>query len=144
MDLRRYKKKDMNQVLYLANTYAAFDGTTTGADLAITESFPEGFWVAEKTGQIVGFAYGHFKDIPSEVLTRWNATKVAEITLITVDPAFRNQGIGTALLQQLLHTFKAAGADLITLACPSEAQVAKHLYDKLGFETRAYYMKKRL
>lgn len=144
MELRQFKKEDMKQVLHLANTYAAFDGTTSKADLNITSSFPEGFWVAEDADQVVGFAYGYFKDVPRETLTRWQANKVAEITLLAVRPEFRNRGIGTALIQQLLISFKAAGADLITLACPVKALSAKNLYDKLGFEIRAYYMKKRL
>jgi hypothetical protein len=45
-------------------------------------------------------------------------------------------------LSKLLEEFKRAGADLVTLHCPTEAAEAKKLYDKLGFEVRAYYMRK--
>jgi len=142
--LRVFKTEDMRAVLQLANAYAAFDGTTSESDLVITKFFQNGFWVAEEDDKVVGFAYGYFKDVPSGVLARWRASKVGEITLMVVDPSYRNKGIGTALLRKLLEEFKKAGADLITLHCPAEAIEAKKLYDKLGFEVRAYHMKKSL
>jgi len=134
----------MERVLQLANAYAAFDGTTSEADLAITKFFPNGFWVAEEDDEVVGFAYGYFKDIPADVLAHWGASKVGEITLMAVDPNYRNQEIGTTLLRKLLEEFKKAGTDLVVLHCPEEAKHAKNLYDNLGFEVRAYHMKKKL
>jgi len=142
--LRVFKPEDTATVLQLANAYAAFDGTTSEADLVTTKYFPNGFWVAEEDNKVVGFAYGYFEDVPSEVLTRWGASKVGYVALMAVDSNYRNQGVGTALLRKLMDEFKKAGADLITLHCPGEAIEAKKLYDKLGFEVRAYHMKKRL
>jgi ribosomal protein S18 acetylase RimI-like enzyme len=142
--LRVFKTEDMANVLKLANAYAAFDGTTSEADLVITEFFPNGFWVAEENDKIVGYAYGYFEDVPSDVLARWGVSRVGEITSIAVDPNYRNRGIGTALLSKLIDEFKNAGADLLILHCPVEAVEAKKLYDKIGFEIRAYHMKKRL
>ena len=142
--LRVFKAEDMERVLQLANTYAAFDGTTSEADLVIIKFFPNGFWVAEEDDKVVGFAYGYFKDVPSEVLSRWGSSKIGEIALMAVDPNYRNRGIGTALANKLLKEFEKAGADLVILHCPAEASEAKKLYDKLGFEVRAYHMKKRL
>ena len=109
-----------------------------------TKFFPNGFWVAEEDDKVVGFVYGYFKDVPGDVLARWRASKVGEIALMAVDTNYRNRGIGTALLCKLLEEFKRAGADLVILHCPAEAVKAKKLYDKLGFEVRAYHMKKRL
>jgi len=142
--LRVFKSEDMAKVLQLANAYAAFDGTTSEADLVITKFFPNGFWVAEEDDKVVGYAYGYFKDVPADVLARWGASKIGEITSIAVDPKYRNKGIGTELLSKLLKEFKKAGADFVVLHCPAEAKEAKKLYNKLGFEVRAYHMKKRL
>lgn len=142
--LRVFKTEDVGRVLQLANAYAAFDGTTSEADLVITKFFPNGFWVAEEDDKVVGFAYGYFKDVPGEVLARWGSSKVGEVALMAVDPSYRNKGIGTALLRKLLEEFKKAGADLVILHCPAEAVEAKKLYDKLGFDVRAYHMKRRL
>jgi len=142
--LRVFKTEDTTMVLQLANTYAAFDGTTSEADLVITKYFPKGFWVAEEDDKIVGFTYGYFEEVPSEILARWGASKVGYIASMAVDPNHRNKGIGSALLRKLMEEFKKAGADLVTLHCPGDATEAKKLYDKLGFEVRAYHMRKRL
>jgi hypothetical protein len=77
VSIRKFWKDDEAAVLELANTYASFDGTTSEADLAITGHFPEGFWVAEEEGRIVGFAYGYFREIPGEVLERWQQPELA-------------------------------------------------------------------
>jgi ribosomal protein S18 acetylase RimI-like enzyme len=141
---RLYRKDDMKSVLDLANRYAAFDGNTTEADLTITSHFPEGFWVAEEKGRIIGFVYGHFKDVPDQVLEKWRAKKVGYIQLLAVVPSHRRRGVGQSLLSNLLSEFKKAGADLVLLDCPTEAVGAKLLYEKMGFDARFYGMKKRL
>jgi ribosomal protein S18 acetylase RimI-like enzyme len=144
LELRLFKQEDMERILYLANANADFDRPISEADLVIAKFFPEGFWVAEENNQVVGFVYGHCKEIPAEILTRWGASKAAEITLLVVDPQYQNRGIGAALLQKLLEAFKKASVDVVTLHCPADAKSAKHLYEKLGFEVRAYHMKKSL
>lgn len=141
---RLYKRDDLNSVLDLANRYAAFDGNTSEADLAIASHFPEGFWIAEDNGTIVGFAYGHFKDVPDEILEKSRAKKVGYIQLMAVTPSYRRRGVGQSLLSNLLSEFKKAGADLVLLDCPAEAVEAKLLYEKMGFDARFYGMKKRL
>lgn len=144
LEIRIFRSEDMTNVLQLANMYAAFDGTTSEADLVVSRFFPNGFWVAEEDGEVVGFAFGYFKDVPGEVLTRWGAFKIGEIMLVAVDANHRNKGIGTALLRRVLEELKKAGADRVILHCPAEAIEAKRLYDKLGFNTRAYHMAKLL
>lgn len=141
---RIYKKGDLNSVLDLANRYAAFDGNTSEADLAVTSDFPEGFWVAEDGGAIIGFAYGYFKEIPDEILEKWRSKRVGYIQLMAVAPSYRRKGVGQMLLSNLLSEFKRAGADLVLLDCPAEAVGAKLLYEKMGFDARFYGMKKRL
>ena len=144
MILRVFKIEDMTQVLQLANAYAAFDQTISEADFVPAKFFPNGFWVAEEDNKIVGYAWGYFKDVPTEALTRWGASKVGYIASMAVDLNYRNKGVGTALLSKLLEEFKKAGADLVKLHCPAIATGAKKLYDKFGFEVGAYYMEKRL
>jgi len=142
--IRPFRKEDTKSVLELANSYAAFDGTTSEADLAVTGYFPNGFCVAESEGKVVGFAYGCFRDVPGEVLERWKATKVGQVELFVVHPDYRNRGIGKSLLAKLLEEFKGAGADMVLLNCPAVAVEARGLYDDMGFEVRSYQMKKRL
>lgn len=144
VEIRPFRREDTRSVLELANSFAAFDGTTSEADLAVIGYFPNGICVAESEGRVVGFAYGCFKDVPGEVLERWGATKVGEVELLVVHPHYRDKGIGKSLLARLLDEFKNAGADTILLNCPVVATEAKGLYDKMGFEVKSYQMKKRL
>lgn len=144
LSIRPYQVRDLNSVLELANSNAAFDGRISEADLAITNQFRNGFWVAEDRGKIVGFIYGYFKAVPEDALQRWKAKKVGYVELMAVSPDNRRKGIGRSLMTQLLQEFKEAGADMVLLDCPSEAVEAKHLYDRMGFEARFYGMKKRI
>jgi ribosomal protein S18 acetylase RimI-like enzyme len=131
-------------VIQLANNYAFFDGPIHEDDLKVTHAFPEGFLVAEYDDRVVGFVYGYFKDVPAEVLANWGVSKVATIELLVVDPEYREQGIGAALLEHLLGIFRQAGTELIGLHCPVQAGEAKRLYERFGFEISAFHMRKRL
>ena len=144
MRIRQFGKRDINAIIKLANDHAFFDGPTHESDLEVTYEFPQGFLVAEDDDTIIGFVYGYFRDVPTEVLANWNASKVATIELLAVDPDYRHQGTGTALLERLLEIFKEAGTDLVGLHCPVQANDAKQLYERFGFEVSAYHMRKRL
>ena len=145
MSIRPFKKEDTPSVLELANAFAAFDGTTSEADLAITGYFPDGFLVAEDDeGRVVGFVYGFFRDVPGQVLEKWKASKVGQVELMAVHPAYRGRGIGKSLLSKLLQRFKDAGADMVLLNCPATATEAKGLYEEMGFDVRSFQMKLRL
>ncbi|HYY92324.1 MAG TPA: GNAT family N-acetyltransferase, partial [Candidatus Dormibacteraeota bacterium] len=124
--------------------YAAFEGETSRADLAIAGYSPEGFWVAEEDGRIVGYAYGYFKDAPDSVLRKYGATRVAYLASMAVDPRYRGKGIASSLLARLLDEFQKAGADLVLVDCPAEATSAKSIYDKLGFQVRGYNLMLKL
>lgn len=144
MRIRQFEERDTDAVIKLANEHAFFDGPTHKRDLDITQAFPQGFLVAENEDTIIGFVYSYFRDVPTEVLANWNVSKVATIELLAVNPDYRNQGTGTALLGRLLEIFKEAGTDLVGLHCPVQATDAKQLYERFGFEISAYHMRKRL
>ncbi|NHI83122.1 MAG: GNAT family N-acetyltransferase [Candidatus Thorarchaeota archaeon] len=144
MNIRTFEHEDLNQVIDLANKYSSFDSDVTEEFFQPAQSFSQGFLVAEIDGKLVGFVFAYLREVPDEVLSRWTATKVAQIELLAVDTSYRRQGIGEELLDKLLRTLKTEGIDIALLHCPIEAKAAKHLYDKLGFEIRAYAMRKRL
>lgn len=139
-----FRKEDLDRVLEIAVKYATFDSTTRESDLKTAARFPRGFWVAEDKGEVVGFAFGHLRDVPEEVLEKWKARKVGSVELMAVVPERRRQGIGRALLDRLLQEFKRARADVVLLDCPAEAVEAGKLYAKMGFEVRFRGMKKSL
>lgn len=65
--------------------------------------------MAEDDGRLVGFVQGRFRDVPSEVLDKWKATRVGHVTPMAVVSSHRRKGVGNALLARLLEEFKAAG-----------------------------------
>ncbi|MDG7011444.1 MAG: GNAT family N-acetyltransferase [Nitrososphaerota archaeon] len=92
--IRQFRKDDTNEVLGLANRFAAFDRSVREAGLVVTARFPRGFLVAEENGEIVGFVYGWLKDVPDQVLARWHATKVGSVLLMAVAHNHRRRGNG--------------------------------------------------
>ena len=144
LKIRQFEQKDADTVVQLANDYAFFDGPTSEVDLKVTQSFPEGFIVAEEDGEVIGLAYGYFKDVPKEVLANWKVSKVATIELLVVNPKYAKQRVGTALLEKLIEILKQSGTDLIMLTCPVQAEHAKQLYEKIGFKINAYHMRMKL
>jgi ribosomal protein S18 acetylase RimI-like enzyme len=144
LQIRKFERRDTDSIIRLSNSYALFDGPINEEDLKITHAFPEGFIVAEEGHNIVGFAFGYFRDVPTQVLETWGVSKVATIELLVVNPTYRKQGIGTLLLESLIEIFQQEGTDMIGLTCPVKAEQARHLYEKLGFEISAYHMRKRL
>jgi len=144
MNIRRFETNDMAAVIQLANEYAEFDASITEADLAISRSFPDGLIVAEDCGHILGFVFGHPRDVPAAALERWGATSTGYVELLAVHPNYRNRGIGTRLVKELFGAFKRAGVDYVTLHCPAEAGEAKRVYEELGFHVLAYEMGMKL
>ena len=98
-----------------------------------TESAISNFWVAYVEDILVG--YGGF----------WYVVDEAHITKVTVLPAHRGRGYGRALLERLLDEARRVGARTARLEVREHNQVARRLYDSLGFEAvrlrRGYYAK---
>lgn len=144
MIIRPSTPHDIEDIIRLANRYASFDSDVTEADFQVDAAFPNGLLVAEDGHSIVGFVFGYIKEVPTAVLDRWHASKVAQIEILAVDSSSRGQGVGRLLLERLLDALREGGVDMVLLHCPVEAEAAMHLYQKMGFEVRAYAMKKRL
>ena len=144
--IRRYEENDTVAVLQLSQKYASWDSTPTEADIqGFYSSEPDFFLVAELNRKIVGFVYGReSKNVPDEVLRRWKATRVGSVEVLAVEEQYRRRGIATLLLDRLFVVFKGRGIDTVTLTTPADEIGAKELYDKLGFETRGYFLKKKL
>ncbi len=69
---------------------------------------------------------------------------MGSIEVLAVDEPYRRRGIAKLLLNRLFVAFRERGIDTVTLSVPAGESGAKELYDKLGFETRGYFMKKTL
>ena len=144
--IRNYEPRDEDSVLLLIEKYASWDATPTRADIqGFYSSSSELFFVAERESKVVGFVYGReSKHLPNETLARWKANKVASIETLAVDEDYRRRGIGTSLLNKFFEVCRLNGIDLVTLSVPAEETEARRLYEKLSFEERAYFLRKRL
>ena len=144
--IRRYEEKDRVAVLQLSQKYASWDSTPIEADIqGFHSSEPDFFLVAELNRRIIGFVYGReSKNVPDEVLRRWKATRVGSVEVLVVEEQYRRRGIAMSLLNRLFVIFRERGIDTVTLSVPADEIGAKELYDKLGFETRGYFLKKKL
>lgn len=69
---------------------------------------------------------------------------MAEFGAVMVDPAIRGQGLGRTLVSGIIGWAKSAGAERIFLQAAVENDVARGLYESLGFSdlyTAAYWRK---
>jgi ribosomal-protein-alanine N-acetyltransferase len=89
--------------------------------------------IAESDDRMVGFvAADAAPDAPTGL-----------IITVDVDPAWRGQGIGTALLRAAHEQLRAAGVTTVYLHVAVEQRDAQRLYKRLGYSTvgrlRDYY-----
>jgi ribosomal-protein-alanine N-acetyltransferase len=73
----------------------------------------------------------------------WRVLDELHINNLAVAPPYRRRGIGTGLLTHVLNEGAKLGAHRATLEVRRSNDVARHLYERLGFATagvrRAYY-----
>ncbi len=89
---------------------------------------PEGCFVAESQGRVVGTATtivyaGRATAIVDEQRFAW-------ISMVLVDPEYRNQGIGTRLLEKAIEHLDARRVPTVKLDATPQG---KPIYEKLGF-----------
>ena len=119
--VRKFGRRDAEQVLSLAQKYASWDTTPTQEDIeGFHSADPEFFFVAEFNNRIVGFVYGRESNPPAEVLDKWKSRRVASVETLAVDEDYRRQGIATLLLTSLFEAFKKNEVDLVTLLSLSQ------------------------
>ncbi len=92
----------------------------------------------------MGCVFGLESNLPDEVLRNRKATREASIEVLAVDREDRRKGIATVLLNRLFDALRRREIDYVSLAVPTEEVGARKLYEKLGFEERAYFLAKRL
>jgi ribosomal-protein-alanine N-acetyltransferase len=83
---------------------------------------PGGFLVAVADGKVVGYVIG---------VIRWGTT--GHILAIGIDPSYRRQQIGSALMERVINRLRARGAKTIRLEVRKSNLGAQQFYLKLGF-----------
>ena len=79
------------------------------------------YMVMERGGRILG--YGGM----------WMIVDEAHVTNIAVSEAYRGQGLGKRLLRELMRTAQWLGAVRMTLEVRVTNEIAKSLYERMGF-----------
>lgn len=100
-------------------------------DFAMIFRTPRVFLIAEWEGKLAGFIVGH--DISGE----W------ELENVVVADEFRSRGLGQRLVWELILQAKRNKAEAIFLEVRESNAVARHLYERCGFQQygcrKAYY-----
>lgn len=85
-----------------------------------------GFLVAEREGEIVGYAVAD--SVPN------HGTPLGHLKDIAVDPDHRGEGIGRLLLAESLTRLLARGVSRVKLEVRESNERARSLYETFGFE----------
>lgn len=118
--IRKFRPPDLSRV-YGVECESFKDPYDVFFLLNLHELYPESFLVAEKNGVVVGY-----------VIARTIGRK-GHIIAIAVEPKYRRQGIGRALMKSATHVLKSHGAQELFLEVRASNKDAIEFYEKLGF-----------
>ena len=143
--IRTFEREDTQSIVRLAEKYASWDATLTTADVqGFHTQNADLFFVAAAEDEIVGFVYGTESKPPQETLAKWKANRVGAVEALAVSQEWRRRGIATLLLNRLFQAFKQKEIDTAILSCPADEVGALKLYEKFGFQTRGYFLRKKI
>lgn len=124
MVIRQMKEEDMDQVYAIESS--SFSRPWSRESFLQSLNNPRNLYlVAEEGGNILGYC------------GLWGIVGEGEITNVAVDKRYRNQGIGEAILRELIKQAGAMGIEAFTLEVRLSNLSAIHLYHKLGFRDTA-------
>lgn len=95
--------------------------------LNVANYWPEGFLIAEKDGEIVGFIMGVISNV-----------RQSRILMLAVTDHHRKSGVASALIRAFISSSMLKGTDTIVLEVRVSNGTAVNLYSKLGFKTIGY------
>jgi GNAT superfamily N-acetyltransferase len=88
-------------------------------------------WIAEVKGEPVGYVLALCRDLPENPFTRARAW--LEVDQLAVDPHYRRQGVGRALVSEAIAYAQETGLVSIEASSWSFNQEAHKLFGHLGF-----------
>ena len=124
--IRKFRESDLNDVVRIAKNSLTVDYDPR-LYISIYEMWPEGFFVAEENGTLVGFIAGISED------------EDARILMLAVIGDFRRRGIGTALLNSFINSCNLNGIRKIYLEVRISNVGAIRFYKSLGFAEGSIY-----
>ncbi len=128
--IRRATESDLPRI---EHHYGPLDNTGDSfCDLAkIRETRIDWLVIGEVDGEYAGFLYWHLGEKPffAPLVERF-----AHIREVQVIEKFRGKGLGRKLMVYPLDNLRAFGTQEVFLATAETNNVAKHLYESLGFK----------
>jgi ribosomal-protein-alanine N-acetyltransferase len=123
------------------------DEVLTIEEQSFTNPWTREMYLAELDNRGVSFCYLAKNDVNRIVgfCSFWRVVDELHINNLAVSPAFRRQGVATALLERVLEDGRQLGATSATLEVRRSNEAARELYERFGFASagvrRAYYTK---
>lgn len=109
-------------------------GALTADEVRATEADswfdPEGFFLAEKDGEVIGF---HWTKIHEAVPGRFGGEPTGEVYVVGIDPDAQGGGLGKALTLAGLRYLRDRGLGQVILYVEGDNAPALAVYSKLGF-----------
>ncbi len=122
--IREVTSRDMQAILSIE--YKCFkDPYPLGLLNRLHSMHPGTFLVAETDGKVVGYVIGAL---------RWGET--GHVLAIGIDPTYRRQQVGSALVKHVMDRLRAEGAKHVRLEVRKSNTEAQQFYLKLGFKER--------
>jgi ribosomal-protein-alanine N-acetyltransferase len=124
--IRRALPEDTDAVAALDRVCFRTPWARNDFEKEFTENILASYLIAESGGRLIGYA------------GIWVVSDEGHITNIAVHPDWRDGGIATMLLQELLRIARGKGAARFTLEVRVSNEHALALYGKFGFRTAGY------
>lgn len=118
---RRMMLDDLDRIMEIEHSSFTLPWARDAFEAEITQNHFAKYLVAVLDDAVVGYA------------GVWVILDEGHVTNIAIHPDARGKKLGEALMLQLMATAIANGAERMTLEVRVSNEVAKRLYDKLGF-----------
>jgi len=141
-DVRRCRAKDFADVLALLLQLwpgEPLDGDALAATYSRGLASDEQVYLCATDGErVIGFGSLSLKS------SLWQQGYLGHVDELVVDGGHRGRGVGTRLLEELIAQARRQGCRRVELDSAFHREAAHRLYERLGFENRAYLFSKRL
>ena len=98
----------------------------------------QAYLCATEGGRVIGFGSLSLKN------SLWQRGYLGHVDELVVDGGHRGRGVGTRLLNELVAPARQRGCRRLEVDSAPHREAAHRLYERLGFESRAYLFSKRL
>jgi ribosomal-protein-alanine N-acetyltransferase len=140
--IKAFKPIDLEQVVNI-NRKCLPENYSSPFFMDLLKQFPKTSLVAEENGEVVGYAICRIETETSNFRLSGNKKK-GHIISIAILPDHRRQGIGYALVREIMRAMKFYKAETCFLEVRKSNTPAINLYKKMGFKIvntiRNYYI----